>query len=106
MLIAETALVPSMHCIFFLVEEIYQVNYCDLVSNLQVEIYHMQLQIKSLLLFKELQDRTQKATQGTRRQSRLACMGFGLMPHRNVWEGIDISISRKISNVRRTFVGN
>ena len=63
-----------------------------MVSNLQVKIYHIQLQIRSLLLLTELQDCTQEATQNTRKQCHLVCTVFGRMPHRNVPEGIEISI--------------
>ena len=35
-----------------------------MVSSLQVKIYHIQLQIQSLLLLAELKDYLQEATQG------------------------------------------
>ena len=47
----------------FLVKKVYIVNYLDMVSNVQVEMYPLLLQIQPLLLLTEVQDFTQKATQ-------------------------------------------
>ena len=92
MLIAENIIEVIAHCDFFLVEKKYPTNYRDMVSSLQEEIYHIQLLVLSWLLWTELQDSTQEATQGTRKHSPLACTGFGQMPCRTVLECIEISI--------------
>ena len=59
---------------------------------MQVEIYHIQLQVQLWLLSTKLQDFTQQAIQGAGKHCRLACMSLGLMPCKNVPEGIEISI--------------
>ena len=55
MLISETAvIIISAHCIFFLLKKKYHTNDRDLVSSVQVKIYHAQPQIQALLSLNEL----------------------------------------------------
>ena len=78
MLIAETTIAVSAHCNIFHIEKNISrhVKWFQL-SSVQVEIYHIQLQVQLWLLSTKLQDFIQQATQGVGKHCRLTCMSLG-----------------------------
>ena len=63
----------------FLVRKVCHTNYCGMVSSVQVEMYHTQLEIQALLLLMELHYLTEEATQAAHwcsHQFRAACTGY------------------------------
>ena len=78
-----TVLVWFINCAhskwLFLVTRVYSANYHSMVSSVQVEMYHIQLEIWLLLLLMDLHNFTQEATQATcwcTHQFRAACTGY------------------------------